>query len=172
MDPKKRTQPPSATGGAAEGTKRPRQLDDDIEDMDVMDAEMFGSNEQEEFIPEDDDLVLQPSTNQQRGQYRARFRYSRPPLPEGGINPSTHNLGVCGCLLWFCTPHPCCSSACLNVFYCMHHFLGDIVLSNGTMLSSPLPFFTPLSFRVHTPHTHSLSTAGGGHLAISPSPCA
>lgn len=83
---------PNAPGDAA-STKRARPLDDDVDDADIMDAELFGANYREEFIPEDDDLVLRPSGTQQ-DQYRPRFRYARPSLPPGGIDAAATNLGT------------------------------------------------------------------------------
>lgn len=105
MDANKKRAPNAPHTGEAAGTKRPRPLDDDVEDADIMDAELFGANDQEEFIPEEDDLVLRPSSNQQDQNYRPRFRYARPPLPPGGIDAATHNLGLSGAVLWW-DPQP------------------------------------------------------------------
>lgn len=175
MDAKKRTQPPSAScGGCAEGagTKRPRQLDDDIEDMDVMDAEMFGSNEQEEFIPEDEELVLRPSSNQQRGQYRPRFRYSRPPLPEGGINPSTTNLGMpgfwlqLGCLLVVVVPK--CITAS-NAFVDEQRVAFPPVRCNSHFFTHPIPQCSSSSRWTRCSQHHTLCMTRAQSLVTSQS---
>lgn len=94
MDTNKKRAPNAPQTVEAAGTKRPRPLDDDVEDADIMEAELFGGNDQEEFVPEDDDLVLGPSSNQQDQTYRPQFRYARPPLPPGGIDAATHTLGM------------------------------------------------------------------------------